>query len=482
MDVVLTYRPFVPFRRFHARDERFALMVCTRRAGKTVAVVNDMVIRALRTKLPDARYGYFAPSLKQGIRAAWDEFKKAVEPLGNRVKINETAKTITLPNNARIELYSGEDPHSIRGGRWDGAVLDEYGDMKSILWTQVVRKGLADRKGWAVFIGTPRGKNSFYKLRERARTWIRKPDGDNWFYLSLTAEEIVNHGGPKTGWGIWTRQELDSTREDAADEDEFRQEHMCDFEATNRGSYYGKHVSALDAREQIKYDTDDHPLYDRTYPVSIAHDPGFNDAWAIWFWQLIDGQVRFIDYWEETGYDASEVIDMLELKPYRYDTWWVPHDALHQTAQSRQSIIDQFRAADAPARKVPNPDAGNRVHHGVTAVRRALRVNPFVFDGKKCARGLESLRNYSRKWDQDAQVFSEKAKHDQYSHGADAFRYACLSITPEAIKESAEQARRKKAEPEKLEGVPTLNRTYGESVDMLAARVAARNTGFRDRI
>jgi phage terminase large subunit len=472
--IVLDYKPFQPFKAFHARKQRYAYMVCTRRAGKTVAVVNDMVARAMRTKMPNARFGYFAPTMKQGVRAAWDYFKFAVEKIPG-VKIHETAKTIDLPNGARIELYSGEDPHSIRGGRWDGAVLDEYGDMKSIVWTQVVRPGLADRKGWVVFIGTPRGKNAFYRMRQRAI----ENKNSNWFYLSVTAQDIVDNGGPKTGWGVWTQTELDECRLDATDEDEFRQEYMCDFEATNRGSYYGKLIVDLERNGQLVFD-DRNPLYDPSYPVSLSHDPGQDDAWAIWFWQVIDGEVRFIDYWEETGRDAEEVADVLELKPYAYETWWVPHDALHKTAQSKKSILDTFIEHDAPARKVPNPDAGNRVIHGVNAVRRCLRTFPFRFDAIKCKRGLEALRNYSRKWNQDSQVFSDIAKHDEWSHGADSFRYACLSITREAIARSVEEAARRRPKEQQKEALKPVTRTFKQALDAHVSRLNSIDRRFTE--
>lgn len=463
------YTPFVPFRAFHARHQRFALMVCTRRAGKTVAVVNDMVVRAMRTPKKNARFGYFAPNMKQGVRAAWDYFKQAVENIPG-VVVKESEKAILLPNGARIELYSAEDPHSIRGGRWDGAVLDEFGDMKSIMWTQVVRAGIADRQGWVVFIGTPRGKNKFYELRERARI-----EPDRWFYLSVTAEDIVANGGPKAGWGVWTRTELDDTRIDSADEDEFRQEYLCDFEATNRGSYYGKHLQDLERRGVLVEDDPANPLYDPSEKVSIAIDFGFRDATAIWFWQVVNGEVRFVDYWEETGYDAAEVAEVLELKPYDYETWWVPHDALHHTSQSRKSIIDQFRELDAPARKVPNPDAGNRVIHGVNAVRKTLRTYPLRFDRRRCARGLEALRNYSRKFNADDNVLAEKAKHDEWSHGADAFRYACLCFNQSHLDVSMERFRRRVGTPRPVAPTPVnTQRTFGEAFAEHQQRLSRR--------
>lgn len=463
--VTSRYRPFEPFKAFHARTQRFALMVCTRRAGKTVACVHDMVDKAMATRLPNARYGYFAPNMKQGVRAAWDYFKQAVEGIPN-VVIKESAKTIDLPNGARIELYSAEDPHSIRGGRWDGVVLDEYGDMKAIMWSQVVRAGIADRKGWVVFIGTPRGKNSFYKLRERARGFGPRgtDEAKRWFYMSLTAQDIIDNGGPQAGWGIWTQRELDDTRLDAADDDEFQQEYMCSFEASNRGTYYAKHIADLERRGALVDEGPDFQLYDPHEKVSLAIDFGFRDATAIWFWQVVNGEVRFIDYWEETGYDAEEVAEVLELKPYDYETWWIPHDALHHTSQSRKSILDQFRELNAPARKVPNPDAGNRVIHGVNAVRKTLRTYPLKFDRRRTARGIEALRNYSRKFNADDNVLAEKAKHDEWSHGADAFRYACLCFNQSHLDASVERWRRRVGTPKPIAPIPVNSkRTFDEA-------------------
>lgn len=485
VDVHHDYKHFVPFGAFHARSERFALMVCTRRAGKTVAVVNDMVAKAMATPKKDARYGYFAPNMKQGVRAAWDYFLQAVAGIPG-AKVSESAKTINLPNGARIELYSAEDPHSIRGGKWDGAVLDEFGDMKSIMWTQVVRAGIADRQGWVVFIGTPRGKNKFYELRQRATGLGPRGTAEmpRWFYLSVTAQDIVDNGGPKAGWGIYTQAELDDIKIDTDDDDEFRQEYMCDFEATNKGSFYGKHLQECQRKGQIVEESAEQPFYDPTEKVCLAMDLGTRDACAIWFWQVVGGQVRIIEYWEETGWDAEEVCEMLRLRPYDYETWWLPHDAKHQTFRSKKSVLDVMREYDAPARIAPNPDAGNRVLHGVNAVRRTLRTYPLVFDQLRTARGLEALRNYSRKYNRDANVFSESATHDQWSHGADAFRYACLSFNQEDIVRSVQRAahRRARASVNGQVNTTSSTATFNEALASHREQLAAARSAGYERI
>lgn len=440
--VTLRYKPFIPFEAFHARDKRFAVLICTRRAGKTVAVINDLVTRALRTRkvapgVPPPRYAYVAPYLKQAKNAAWIYLKQIALEL--QCKTNETDLALLLPNGATVRVYGADNPDSFRGAYFDGVVLDEFGDMKAATWTTSVRPALADRQGWAVFIGTPRGKNAFYRIREKAK----HDTTGRWFYLELPASKIIAMGGPKTGWGVLTQTELDDAKQDM-EHAEFMQEFECDFEAANVGSYYGQHIQSVDARSGIRRGAAALDLFDKNEKVCVSHDPGRNDAWAVWFWQMVDGEFRVIDYWEETGYDAEEVLEVLSNKPYDYEMMWVPHDALHKTAQSKKSILDMFRDAGVPTRKVPNPDAGNSILNGVGAVRKVLRTYPIVFDGDRCAAGIHALREYSRKWDRDAGVFSETPKHDKHSNGADSFRYACLSINQEDLKRSQTRAKKRR--------------------------------------
>lgn len=412
------YIPRSQFLDFHSRKQRFALMVCHRRAGKTVAVLNDMVIRALRTTKRHAFYAYVAPFMGQAKQASWTYLKEAVANIpGHKVNLSEL--TITLPNGARIRVFGADNADALRGLYFDGIVLDEFGDMNSRVYTEIVRPALSDRKGWAVFIGTPKGKNKFYDLRNKAIE-----DSDRWFYKCLKASES----------GIISKDELEDMTRDM-DEYEIRQELECDFESAIRGSYYGKHMAALEAAGRFtKVD------WDPSEKVSCSFDIGYRDSTAIWFWQVIDGQVRIIDYEQFTERDAAETIEVMQLKPYDYETWWLPHDARHRTFASRKSVMDTFLQYEAPVQIAPNL----KVRDGIDSVRKTLRTYPVYFDAERCKQGIECLRNYSRKWNADSSVFSDEPSHDQWSHGADSFRYLSLVINIETIKNSVEKAARKR--------------------------------------
>jgi hypothetical protein len=133
-----------------------------------------------------------------------------------------------------IRLYGADNPDALRGPYLDGVVLDEFADMKPEVWHEVVRPMLADRKGWATFIGTPKGKNEFWKLYCDAR----KDKG--WFHMMLKASES----------GIIPRAELDDLCREMG-EDQYSQEMECSFEAAIKGAFYADEMRAMQAEGRI---------------------------------------------------------------------------------------------------------------------------------------------------------------------------------------------------------------------------------------
>jgi phage terminase large subunit len=429
--VTLDYVPRKAFLPFHQRTKRRTVIVAHRRAGKTFSVIQDLIARALNFQKKDRngkllrkpKFAYLCPYKGQAKQIAWQYLTDFTRTIPG-VKKNETELWIEVPtvggDTARIFLAGADNPDNLRGLYFDGVVLDEYGDMKPEVYSTVIRPALADRVGWVVFMGTPKGKNDFYDRWQKAQ---KEPD--KYFSLLLKASES----------GLLPDSEIEDMKSELEPE-EVEQELECSFDAAFKGAFYGKQIAVANAQYKFR------PLdYDPTEKVSLAMDLGRSDAAVIWFWQVIDGEIRFFDYWEQSGFDAEEVCEMLERKPYSYETVWLPHDAMHRTFASKKSVMDTFLEHDLPARKAPNPDQGNRVMHGIDAVRKFLRLWPFAIDSDRCYRGIEALKNYSRKFNRAANTYTSEADHNKWSHGADAFRYAVLSISDEDLGRSRERAR-----------------------------------------
>lgn len=186
--VILNYRPREAFRPYHDRQQRQAILVAHRRAGKTVATVRDLERAALRCQLVRPRFAYIAPLYAQAKAVAWDYVKAGAADLksaGVPVKINESELRVTYHNGAELKLYGGDNPDMLRGLYFDGVVLDEMADMKPDLLEKVVRPALADRKGWMTLIGTPKGRDAFYNYWRRATT----TESAEWYSGMLKASE-----------------------------------------------------------------------------------------------------------------------------------------------------------------------------------------------------------------------------------------------------------------------------------------------------
>ena len=197
-----------------------------RRAGKTVACVADLQDAALRCKLERPRFAYLAPYLKQAKTVAWDYLRAGIVPLrALGAQVNESELRVDYGNGGQVRLYGADNADALRGIYLDGVVLDEFADMDPRVWSEVIRPALADRKGWAVFIGTPKGRNEFFDIYKRSQS------ESDWFSLMLKASET----------GLIDRDELDLARRDLTDE-QYAQEFECSFEAAVVGAYYGKRV------------------------------------------------------------------------------------------------------------------------------------------------------------------------------------------------------------------------------------------------
>lgn len=378
-------------------------MVAHRRAGKTVACLNDTIRDAFNCPLPNPRYAYVAPYRVQAKTIAWDYAKRFTAPIPGAT-FNESELRVDLPNGSRITLFGADNYDALRGTYFDGVVLDEFGDMDPKAWTEVIRPALSDRQGWAVFAGTPRGKNAFYDMRNRG---LKHQDG--WTALVLKASET----------GILSADELKDAR-DSMDGNAYNREYECDFEASVEGAYYADEMAKAEAEKRIT-----RVPIEPTVRVDTWWDLGIDDATAIWFVQDVGKERRIVDYLEVSGEGLPQIAKRLDAKGYRYGRHILPHDAEARELGTGVSRIETLHALGVNNTEVIPAQA---VADGINATR--LMLSRCWFDAERCERGLEALKQYRREWDGKRQVWRERPLHDWCSHAADAFRYGALSRLP----------------------------------------------------
>lgn len=400
----LPYTPRPHALSYHARSQRFAVLIWHRRAGKTVMCITDLIEKAMRNTLPMPEYGYVAPFRNQAKNVAWKYLMFLSEPV--REYKNEAELYVRLVNGAKIRLYGADNAESMRGGYFDGVVVDEYGDIPESVYSSIIRPMLADRGGWCTFIGTPKGMNHFHDL------WQLRRDDPNWFTCLLKATEST---------ALPPEELAEAEREYAGREEEFEQEFLCSFTAANRGAFYATALNDLEAQGHMGIFQ-----WDADRAVVAGMDIGITDDTSIWFAQIHGRAIYLIDFWTGAGYSADEVMDVLEAKPYVYEPFLLPHDAARLSQTSGKTFQQVFKARGARSRIVTSLP----VQAGINAVRQTLPRMYFDISNKAIREdGLRALRMYSRRYDDRTKAYLRTPRHDWSSNPADGFRYLCIGLT-----------------------------------------------------
>lgn len=391
--------PFIPF---IESKQRWACAVCHRRAGKTVACIMKLVKAAVDCTKREPRFAYVAPTYTQAKDVAWSYLKEYVAAIPG-MKVSESELSVTFPHNgARIRLYGVENYDRLRGLYLDGVVIDEAGDQDPRAFPEVIRPALSDRKGWAVFIGTPKGRNAFHRVHRMA-------EGDaDWFSLVLRASEsnlVADH-------------ELADARK-VMTEEQYAQEYECSFDAAVRGAYYGREIEAAEAAGRIRDFAPD-PAGD----VFCAWDLGIGDSMALWFMQRIGIETRVLEYYENSGHGLGHYVDYVKARPFQAHEHLLPHDAAARELQTGKSRVEFLQGRGLNCRIVPQHAVDDRIN----AVRVALPNVWFNKSGDGMERGLDCLRMYQAEYDDKHMTLKTRPLHNWASHGADAFGIGVMGM------------------------------------------------------
>lgn len=217
-EIKLAYSPRYPEVHEAFEAKRFAVLVAHRRFGKTVLAVNHLIKMAVLCQKQSGHFAYVAPFRNQAKSVAWDYLKFYTACFTKR-RINESELSVAIPSKgkgAKIRIFGADNPDALRGLYFDGVVMDEVAQMKPEVWEEIIQPALADRAGFAVFIGTPKGVNLFSRIYHHA---LANPD--TWAALCY----------PVNTTQALPTKEVERLRKELS-ENKFRQEMMCDFTAS----------------------------------------------------------------------------------------------------------------------------------------------------------------------------------------------------------------------------------------------------------
>jgi hypothetical protein len=347
------------------------------------------------------RFGYIAPFLNQARQIAWDYLKRYSK--GMTKKISEAELSVTYFNNAKFTLYGADNPDSFRGLYFDGVVLDEYGLMRSSIWSEIILPTLIDRKGWATFIGTPNGPNHFRDLYHFA-----KKNLDRWFVDSL----------PVSVTKLIPLEELDEMRRVMLEE-EYEQEMECSFEASTKGAFYAREIKVAENSGRIgAYPADPNLL------LHFVFDVGRRDDTAMGAYQEYAERTNMV-YAEAANmqgpqYWIKRIEETCAVHGCQRGSVWLPHDAKAKTWGTQRSGVEQFMDAGIRPRIVPMLDK----IEGINAARFVFQY--VTMNEATCDELVLALKSYHREWDADKAAFTNEEVHDWSSHYADMFRYFAL--------------------------------------------------------
>ena len=397
--------------------QKRAVCVWHRRAGKDKTFIN-----ILSTMMAQRRgaYHYYFPTAVMGRKIFWEGMDKEGLPF----KSHFPAGFITKENNQEMKLETvngsilriiGTDRLDVVGTNPVGCVFSETSLQNPAAWNYV-RPILAENGGWAIFNGTPRGKNWFYKLYRMAL------DNDKWFCERLSADITK----------AISEEAIEDERQGGMPEHMVQQEFYCDFEGGAMGAIYAKELDKLRERKRITSLT-----IDNNYPVYTFWDLGAPLNTAIWYVQIIGREIIVLDHDSGQPFTTGERVAHINSKDYHYAGHVMPHDAGQTQKGGMSFAVEMEKAGLKGIRILP---VTRDVNVGINSLRGMM---PHMwFDKDNCKDGLEALEAYHLLYDEKKEMFLDNPCHDWSSHSADALRYLAEAASHGYIK--APNSRKKK--------------------------------------
>ena len=383
---------------------RRVLAIWPRRAGKDVVAFN-LIIRASLRKV--GVYYYIFPTYAQAKKVIWDSITNSGEKFLDYIpkelieSSNGQEMKVKLKNGSLLQLVGSDNIDSLVGTNPRGIVFSEYA-LQDPRAYQFLRPILLANDGWALFVSTPRGKNSLWELYQIAK---QSPD---WFCHKLSVEDTQHI----------SLHEIEKERaEGLMSDDLIQQEYFTSFELGVEGAYYAKYMDKIRLNGQIGC-----VPWEPGFKVHTAWDLGVRDSTSIIFFQNVGATIRIIDYYEKNKEGLEHYAKVLESKPYVYGRHIAPHDIAVREFGSGMTRLEKARQLGL--KFIVAGDIS--IVDGIEAVRTTL--GKCWFDERNCSQLIKALENYRQEYDQKKKVYKSQPLHDIFSHASDAMRYLAVSL------------------------------------------------------
>lgn len=349
-------------------------------------------------------------------------------PLGLRVRkhtnddgLNDSLKRIELVTGGSIRVISGHRPERLRGGNSKLFVLSEFQNMDPQV-IDIIMPILEANDGILLINMTSNGDSAAKRMLE---AWQKDPD----VYVSIlsvrdtpvfTEEQMVRI----------RRQTVERYVARGLSEEEAHafvdQEYYCSWDSPVVGSYFGAGMRLAKSQGRIAK-----VPHESMLPVNTYWDLGVDDSMTIWFVQLHNREIRLIDYYESSGEGFAHYAKVLRgqienferMKEYTYGKHYAPHDIkvrnMGEDAKTRLEVAKGVGISFETVKRIAHKE------DGIEAIRTIL--SRCWWDERNCSRGIDALKGYKKKWNDQMMVYENEPVHDWTSHGTDGFQTLALT-------------------------------------------------------
>ena len=381
---------------------RFKVVVAGRRFGKSFL---SMSLMGRVARHPESNVWYVTTTYSAAKTIMWQPLKDKLRKIKWSQSFHEVAMQAHLVNGSVISLKGTNNPDSLRGIGLDYLVIDEAAYIDERVWTEVLRPTLSDRRGGAIFISSPTGRNWFYDMYQYAQSG-EDPDWESWQFTTLQGGNVPP-------------DEIESAKRDL-DARTFEQEYEAQFVTYSGLVYYG-----FDFQENVI-----ECPYDPELPVLIGMDFNIDPMTATVFQYDEDMEVLYIvDEIEIYGSNTDEMAEEILCRYPEQSITVYPDPACVQTRTSAGgrtdlSILQSYGFKCKFKRKHPFVrDRINAVNSRFCSAEGDRRL--FVHKG--CKKVIQALERHSYK---QGTNLPEKGGEKDYSHMTDSIGYLVDYVFP----------------------------------------------------